>query len=56
MAAPQKTGGKDYLVDHSSYFYLLDPRGLSGTSLIPDLSAQETSAGRLRKELGNRTG
>jgi protein SCO1/2 len=28
-AAPQKTGadGEDYLIDHSSYIYLMDPQG-----------------------------
>jgi protein SCO1 len=55
-AAPQKTGGNnDYLVDHSSYFYLFDPQGTFRNVLDPSLSGEQL-AERLRKEIGNRNG
>jgi protein SCO1 len=54
-AAPQKTGGSDYLVDHSSYFYLMDPQGTFRNVLDPSLSGEQL-AERLRKEIGNRNG
>jgi protein SCO1/2 len=54
-AAPQKTGGNDYLVDHSSYFYLLDLQGTFRNVLDPSLSGEEL-AERLRKEIGNCNG
>jgi len=54
-AAPQKTGGNDYLVDHSSYFYLMDPQGTFRNVLDPSSSGEEL-AERLRKEIGNRSG
>ena len=47
-AAPQKTGGNDYLVDHSSYFYLMDPQGTFRNVLDPSSSGEEL-AERLRK-------
>jgi len=55
-AAPQKTGGNnDYLVDHSSYFYLFDPQGTFRNVLDPSLSGEQL-AERLRKEIGNPNG
>jgi protein SCO1 len=54
-AAPQKTGGNDYLVDHSSYFYLMDPQGAFRNVLDPSSSGEEL-AERLRKEIGGHYG
>ena len=54
-AAPQKTGGNDYLVDHTSYFYLMDPQGTFRSVLDPSLSGEEL-ADRLRKQIGNPNG
>jgi len=49
--APQKSSdSKDYVVDHSAYFYLMDPRGDFVNVLAPDLSG-EAIADRLRKEM-----
>jgi protein SCO1/2 len=54
--APQKSGGgNDYLVDHSAYFYLMDPQGTFIDVLGPDLSGEEI-ADRLRKEMGHLSG
>jgi protein SCO1 len=50
--APQKSGGSDYLVDHSAYFYLMDPRGNFISVLAPDLSGEQI-ADRLRKEMSH---
>jgi protein SCO1/2 len=54
-AAPQKTRGNDYLVDHTSYFYLMDPQGTFRSVLDPSLSGEEL-ADRLRKQIGNPNG
>jgi protein SCO1/2 len=51
-AAPQKTGGSDYLVDHSAYFYVMDPQGNFVNVLDPDLTGEEI-ADRLRKAMNN---
>jgi protein SCO1/2 len=51
-AAPRKTGGADYLIDHSAFFYLMDPQGTFRNVLDPSLSGEEI-ADRLRKEIGN---
>jgi protein SCO1/2 len=51
-AAPRKTGGADYLIDHSTFFYLMDPQGTFRNVLDPSLSGEEI-ADRLRKEIGN---
>jgi protein SCO1 len=46
--APQKTGGNDYLVDHSAYFFMMDQQGEFIDVLAPELSGEQI-AQRLRK-------
>jgi protein SCO1 len=39
--AQQRTGGVDYLVDHSAYFYLMNPEGAFVSVLGGELSGEE---------------
>jgi protein SCO1 len=50
--ARQKTGGNDYLVDHSAYFFMMDPQGEFIDVLAPELSGEEI-AERLRTAMNN---
>jgi protein SCO1/2 len=56
FVAPQKKDeGGDYLVDHSAYFYLMDPQGAFIDVFAPDSSGEEI-ADRLRKEMSHSSG
>jgi protein SCO1/2 len=56
FVAPQKKDeGGDYLVDHSAYFYLMDPQGAFIGVFAPDSSGEEI-ADRLRKEMSHSSG
>ena len=46
------TGGSDYLVDHSAYFYVMDPQGRFVNVIDPGVSGDEI-ANRLLKAMGN---
>jgi protein SCO1 len=39
--APQNSGGGDYLVDHSAYFYIMDPQGRFVTVMAGNASGEE---------------
>ena len=46
------TSGNDYPVDHSAYFYVMDPRGRFVNVIDPDVSGDEI-ANRLLKAMGS---
>jgi len=48
--APQKSDGDDYLVDHSAFFYLMNPQGKFVNVVAGDLSGDQM-ADKLRKLL-----
>jgi protein SCO1/2 len=48
--APQKSDGDDYLVDHSAFFYLMNPQGKFVNVVAGDLSGTQM-ADKLRKLL-----
>lgn len=46
--APQKTGGDDYMIDHSAYFYVMSPAG-KFVDVISGDTPGEAMAAKLRK-------
>jgi protein SCO1 len=50
--APQKTGGDDYLVDHSAYFYVMNPQG-KFVNVIADDAAADEMADKLREMIAH---
>jgi protein SCO1/2 len=51
-AAPQKSEGDDYLVDHSSYIYLMNPQG-KFASVIPGSASGDEMANKVRAALAH---
>jgi protein SCO1/2 len=49
--APQKSEGGDYLVDHSAYFYVMDPQGKFVNVIAGDVPGDQI-ADKLRKMMG----
>jgi protein SCO1 len=50
--APQKTGGDDYLVDHSAYFYVVNPQGKFVNVIAGDAAGDEM-ADKLREMIAH---
>lgn len=50
--APQKNEGDDYLVDHSAYFYLMDPQGKFVNVVAGDVPGDQM-ADKLRKMISH---
>ncbi len=50
--APQENGGDDYAVDHSAYFYLMDPRGKFVNVIAGDVPGDQM-ADKLRKMMAH---
>jgi protein SCO1/2 len=50
--APQKSDGNDYLVDHSAYFYLMDPQGKFVNVIAGDVPGDQM-ADKLRKMMAH---
>lgn len=48
---PQKSGGDDYLVDHSAYLYLMNPQGKFVNVIAGDVPGDQM-ADKLRKMMG----
>src|SRR6266478_4784151 len=50
--APQKNGGDDYTVDHSAYFYLMDPQGKFVNVVAGDVPGDQMTD-KLRKMMAH---
>ena len=50
--APQKSEGDDYLVDHSAYFYLMDPQGKFVNVVAGDVPGDQMTD-KLRKMMAH---
>ncbi len=50
--APQENGGDDYAVDHSAYFYLMDPQGKFVNVIAGDVPGDQM-ADKLRKMMAH---